>query len=96
MPTPIPFSDVTIDDDRNCCISGDGASAMRDALIRKQPNTMGELADKYTYVDPNEITIDDQGRVIISNPTFSDLVENALGADGTVSFLDTNCSCGGH
>ena len=76
-------------------ISGEGAEALRDSLVKKNVSTIGELAAKFVFVDPAHISIDSNGNVNIDNTDFAKAVMAAKGDGDDAGWFDTNCHCGG-
>ena len=104
MPTPIKKSEIKFIDKQTTLIEGDGGKALRNALIQKHALTIAELVQGNTIVRPEEISIDDEGRVIIDNEEFqsalitrieSTAMNYSKTGDGENNphFFDTNCSC---
>jgi hypothetical protein len=100
MPTPITQENIHFSDSKTTVIDGKGGKALRNALIQKQVLTFAELVQGDTIVRPEEISIDDQGRVVIISEDFQKALqlridERAKVKSTDVAFFDTNCSCRG-
>ncbi len=102
MPTPIKSSEIKFTDEKTTVISGEGGKALRNALIQKHTLMIAELVQGDTIVRPDEISIDDEGRVVIQNEKFQSTLRHRMEsvaanfADGDEPhFFDTNCSCRG-
>lgn len=103
MPTPIKQSEIKFADSKTTVIDGDGGKALRNALIQKHALMIAELVQGDTIVRPEEISIDDEGRVVIENEEFQAILRHRMesitaaiaGTGEEPKFFDTNCKCGG-
>lgn len=95
MPTPIMGSEISFKDDKTTVIDGVGGSALRNALVQKQAEMIAELVQEGAIVRPSEISIDENGRVIIENEEWTKVLQQRVSNKaGGGKFFDTNCSCG--
>lgn len=97
MPTPIKRNEISFESDDVTIIDGNGGKALRNALIQKHTLMIAELVQNKTIVRPSEISIDDNGRVIIKNEKWTAVLKERMSdvsiLDTDPSFFDTNCSC---
>jgi hypothetical protein len=94
MPTQIKRGDIDLVGDDTTVIKGAAGRALANSLIQKHGVTLAELAHGGHPVDPENISIDDSGRVTIKDRKFhtavKDRMNKSTGGDG---FFDTNCQC---
>ncbi len=99
MPTPIKSSEIEFEGTATTIIDGEGGEALRNALVQKQVLMMAELVQNGTIVRPSEITIDGNGRVIIKNEDWTNVLrERASNAEqhgvaGDEVMFNANCIC---
>lgn len=93
MPTPLPYSDLESNAE-TARVRGDSARVLTQALITKPAETFAEMGSEFGVVRPTDITIEADGSVLISDKTVAtELAKRLSGADPTVAFFNTNCSC---
>lgn len=98
MPTTISTEHVRLEGNDIVTFTGDGARALRNALIRKPSPTLAELSqigEGPWIINPEDIEIDDFGQVLISNAGLVTAIQARIDTAGgsPVGFFDTNCSC---
>ena len=78
-------------------MQGAAGQALATSLIQKNGATIGELAAKFGYIDPTEISIASDGSVVITNAEVASQVKAISSAEPGVGvskdFIDINCTC---
>jgi hypothetical protein len=93
MPTAIPYSDVRVEGN-DVVVSGVGGKALAKSLVQKNTLTVAELANTLGFVHPNQISLDDDGSVRISNPAVAAKITQATQNRAPAeAFIDNNCNC---
>ncbi len=95
MPTPVKSSEISFEGTATTIIDGEGGKALRNGLIQKQALVFSELVQNGTIVRPSEITIDDNGRVIIQNEEWTNVLKERLAttAHGLKESIGFNINC---
>jgi len=72
------------------------SSDLRGALQQNPDETIAALSKQFAPVQADEVTVDDSGRVVISNAAFVAALGQQVGARGKVvplGLLDVGCNC---
>ena len=95
MPSQIKQSDIEMIGEDTTVIKGSAGKTLANSLIQKHGITLSELAHGAHPVNPEDISIDDSGRVVIKSKTFAAALKQRMGQTkvGDHGFFDTNCSC---
>jgi hypothetical protein len=67
---------------------------LRNLLVQKQPAALDWLSARVAPVDVSKISIDDQGRVVVADKAFAEVIANKLKAPQEAAAGDTACSNG--